>query len=823
MRHRFLLAFVCIVSFTSAFPQHKISGRVVNAETGDPLPYAKISIQDEPTSLTNIDGSFTVDLKESIAEATFSYVGYSPRTIELSAATEFIFIRLKPFTETLEAVLLNSEKENPANRIIRKAIANRDQNDPESALNSFSFRSYNKFLIDNENNRISLETDSTMLEVETIIQTGAAYFSEKISEYRFEKGKDLKEVVLGMKNAGFKKPVYELLSLSVNPFSLYKKDYNIFETEYAGPLSKKAFRNYKFKILDTTNTAQPAFVVYFEPKREQAVAGLEGILYLDTTSFAIQKTKAQLLGAIKLETDQEYEYFEGENLWFPKKQLTRIRPGSGGKDISVFGGVISTGRLQSGGDIISTVLSGNDTEPGLFLTSTTTNYEIQFNSEEKIENPSAQVEIASGAFNPGEEFWQNNRKQPFIFADENLEERVMDLVKEKNVERQIEIKNTITTGYYPVNFWDFDLGKFFKYNNYEGLRLGFGGKTNNRFSDKFNINGYAVYGFKDEVFKYGLGTEISLHKPSGTNLKLNYTSDIIEVGRFNYLQGVNEFSIVEPRFVNINFFYTDKTFSGGLIHRFTSRLNSELQISHSQISNILDYAYIHEGQHLSNYNLSQTTFSFLWWPFGKFLKTPTSDILIEKGYPKFTGQITQAFSGFMNGDFTFTKAGLKIEHEIKRLDRSRTEFILEGNFAIGDLPLTHAFHAFPNNGNQTEILKRFSVAGHTSFETMYYNEFFSDRQAMLHVKHQFRPIELNRFMKPEVVLISRHAVGTFKHPEDHANISFNTLDHVYSEAGLEVNNILAGFGLGTAYRYGGYNLPGFKQNFAFKFTFQLKI
>ncbi|WP_372919803.1 DUF5686 family protein [Salegentibacter sp.] len=822
MRHCLFLAFVCIVSFSNAVAQHQISGRVVNSATGEPLPYAKISIQDQPTSLTNIDGSFSINLKKSLTEATISYVGYSPRTIELSAATEFILIRLKPFTETLDAILLDSE-ENPANRIIRKAIANRVQNDPEKALNSFSFRSYNKFLIDNENNLLSLDTDSTMLEVETIIKTGAAYFSEKTSEYRFEKGKDLKEVVLGMKNTGFSKPVYEMLMLSVNPFSLYKKDYNIFETEYAGPLSKKAFKNYEYRILDTTSTERPAYMVYFKPKRKQAVAGLEGILYLDTTSYAIQKFKAQLLGAIKLETEQEYQYFEQENLWFPKEQNTRIRPGSGGKDISVFGGVISTGRLQGGGDIISTVLSGDDTEPGLFLTSTSTNYGIQLNWGEKIEDPSAQVEVLSEAFNPSEDFWKKNRQQAYTYGDEVLEKRVVDLVNEKNVERQIEIKNTITSGFYPVGFWDFDLGKFFKYNNYEGLRLGFGGKTNNRISDNFNLNGYAVYGFKDEVFKYGLGTKIALHQPSGTNLKLNYTSDIIEVGSFNYLQGINEFSIVEPRFVNISFFYTDKTFSGSLTHRFTSRLNSELQLSHSQIENIRDYAYIYEGQQLSDYKLSQATFSFLWRPFARFLKTPTSNILIEKGYPKFTGQISQAFSGLMNGDLSFTKAGLKIEHEIKRLDRSRTEFILEGNYATGDIPLTHAFHAFPNNGQQPDILGRFSVAGHTSFETMYYNEFFSDRQAMLHIKHQFRPMELNRFMKPEFVIISRHAIGSFKNPEDHANISFNTLDHVYSEAGLELNNILAGFGLGTAYRYGGYNLPGFKQNFAFKFTFQLQI
>ncbi|MGY5850755.1 DUF5686 family protein [Salegentibacter sp. F14] len=822
MRLCLILAIVCIVSFTSAIAQHTISGRVVNAATGEPLPYAKISVGDEPPGLTNIDGSFSITLRDTITEATFSYVGFSSRTIQLSAATEFIFIRLRPFTENLEAVFLNSE-ENPANSLIRKAISKRNQNDPEKALNSFSFRSYNKFLIDNENNQISLETDSTMAEVETIIQTGAAYFSEKVSQYHFEQGRGLKELVLGMKNAGFKKPVYEILTLSVNPFSLYKKDYTIFETQYAGPLSKKAFRNYDFKIIDTTTGARPAIVVHFKPKREHAVAGLEGILYLDSKSFAIQKAKAQLLGAIKLEIDQEYEYFEKENLWFPKKQVTRIRPGRGGKDISVFGGVISTGRLQGGGDIISTVIAGKDFESGLYLNSTSTNYEIQLNTKNNIKGISAQVEVAPEAFNPDKEFWQENRQQPFTYSDKNLEERVVELVKKKDVERRIGIKNTIGTGYFPVGFWDFDLGKFLKFNNYEGIRLGVGGKTNNRFSDKFNLNAYSVYGFKDEVLKYGVGTKIALFKPSGTNLKFNYSSDIIEVGSFNYLQGVNEFSVIEPRFVNISFFYTDKTISGSLTHRFTPSINSELQISQSNITNIREYAYIHNEQQLQDYKLSQATFSFLWRPFARFLSTPTKNILIEKGYPKFTGQLTQAFSGFMKGDFNFFKAGLKIEHEIRRLDKSRTEFILEGNYATGDLPLTHAFHAYPNNGNQSEILERFSVAGHTSFETMYYNEFFSDRQVMLHIKHQFRPIELNRFSKPEIVLISRHAIGTFKNPENHANISFKTLDQLYSEVGVEVNNILAGFGLGSAYRYGSYNLPGFKQNFAFKFTFQLKI
>ena len=202
--------------------------------------------------------------------------------------------------------------------MVKKAIARKTQNAPQERLISYHFKNYNKFLIDNENNGLELESDSTNFELSTVINSEASYFSEKVSQFYFSKKQGLKEEVLGLKNTGFKKPIYEILLLSVNPFSFYKKDLSIFETDYAGPLQKSAFKNYDFKILDTTTTSRPAYVIYFKPKKQRAVAGLEGILYLDKQSFAIQKAKAQLLGAVKLEIDQEYQYFPEEKLWFPK-------------------------------------------------------------------------------------------------------------------------------------------------------------------------------------------------------------------------------------------------------------------------------------------------------------------------------------------------------------------------------------------------------------------------------------------------------------------------------------------------------------------------
>ena len=57
----------------------------------------------------------------------------------------------------------------------------------------------------------------------------------------------------------------------------------------------------------------------------------------------------------------------------------------------------------------------------------------------------------------------------------------------------------------------------------------------------------------------------------------------------------------------------------------------------------------------------------------------------------------------------------------------------------------------------------------------------------------------------------------------HQGIEFNTLEKLYSESGFEINKLFFGFGLSFAYRYGGYHLPNFEDNIAFKFTFNISL
>ncbi|MGA9327164.1 MAG: DUF5686 family protein, partial [Salegentibacter sp.] len=649
---RNFLFLIFIIFSLPVLAQQQITGRVVNAETGQALAYATLQIDDQEPVLTHIDGSFELTVPQKTSELKVSYLGYASKKIPVSPAVDYLFIRLEATAAGLEEIVISSS-EKEAEEIIRKAQQRKSSNDPERALKSFQFKNYNKFVIDNSQAKLQVQNDSSSTSVESIINIAKAYLSEKVSEVKFDQNSGKKEDVLALKTAGFDKPVYEMLNLNANPFSLYKEDYKIFETDYAGPLSKDAFKNYQYEILDTTKNARPAYVIYFKPKRPQVVAGLEGLLYLDTLSYAIQKGKAELLGEIKLQVQHEYQYHQKEDLWFPKKQQTTISSGSGGQEVSVFGGSISLGAVQHKNGLISQLLGQPGLDPDLFLKSTSYTYDVVLNKPVEVEHPSAAIEITPGMGRGSGSFWKENRQEEFTNRDRATAAKVSEIIKEKNLRRKLEIRKALTTGHYPVGFFDFKLGYFFKFNNYEGIRLGAGGRTNEKFSKKFSLGGFAVYGTKDNVWKYNLNTSIHLDNATGTNLNLGYTRDIREVGSFNYLTGVQDFSILEPRFVNINFFYNRKAYEVGLQHRFGSKLKTELRLSRTAISQTKAYAYALHDRLYSEYTLAEAKLSFLWRPFSRFLRTPEENVLLERNYPEITGEINKSFSGVLNSDFDF--------------------------------------------------------------------------------------------------------------------------------------------------------------------------
>lgn len=810
---------LCIIFSTAGFGQQMVTGKIVSAETGEPLPFATIAYSSEKI-FTNINGNFQFELNPENSVIQISYAGHFPKEIAIDPSAKINMLRLSPKVSNIDLASQNKL----VNEIIKRAIKNKPLNDPELALKSYAYRSYNKLIIDKQSDLpgVVIEPISLVNNIETT--PSRSFLSEKVSNHFYKNPGFKKEVVTGLSTPGFEEPVYEVLRLNIEPPSVYGNDYPFFSTSYAGPLGKNALNNYIYKILDTVETeGRMAYLIYFKPKRDEKIPGWEGIFYLDLETLAVQKAKMQLYRAINIEVDYEYEFREVQNIWFPVKQQVVLKPGTGEKNITIFGGNISLGTVQRKKSILHSLLQADDLEKDLALTSTTTNFEITFNEFVNIEIFTAAIQVLKGANEKSLSFWETNRQENFTVQDDLTTKRVQNQLEAEDILRQIEILYAVKRGFYPYRFWNFDLSNFIKYNNYEGFRLGVGGETNEKFSRNYRLNGYFVYGIKDKAYKYGIGGGALLNGRTGTWFNLNYEQDIKEVGSYTYIKGVNEFSIFEPRFANISFYYAYNELKTSLEHRLTPRMDTQLLLSKSEISQLREYAFFNDGQVYRNYTITEATFGFLWRPFSKFISTPRSIFIYDQKYPVITGQVTQAFSGVLGGDFQFTKLGLKAEYQHNRQNGSITQVTVEGNYGLGELPLTHAFHAFPNNPNKPEILGRFSIAGKISFETMYFNEFFSDRQASIHIRHQLSPFKITRSINPELVFVTSHVIGDFNNKEVHQNIEFNTLENVYSESGLELNNIYSGFGLSTAYRYGAYHLPSFKENFSLKLTFQLSI
>lgn len=385
------------------------------------------------------------------------------------------------------------------------------------------------------------------------------------------------------------------------------------------------------------------------------------------------------------------------------------------------------------------------------------------------------------------------------------------------------IKGPLSTGYIPVGFFNIDLKTLFKYDNYTSFRIGIGGMTNDKLFEEYKFGGYVAYGFKDREVKYSLGGSARINEEKKAWISLYYTDDLKEIGSYDYLTNARVYSLFEPRGVNVIQFYKYRQWQANIASELTPKILSEFRIAHSKIENVESYYFINNGIPYNNYDLAEATLSFRISPKTNFFTNEDGTKEYFDGFPKISAQITQGIKDIAGSDFNYTKFALKFDYFIKRTDQSSTNILLEGSLATGDVPLTHLFHAYPNQPNKEKISQRFSVAGVQSFETMYFGEFFSDKLSTLQIKHSLRRFKLTEKWKPELVLITRHALGDMSNANRHFGIPFNTLDHVYNESGLELNKIFLGFGLSAGYRYGYYNLPNLEDNISFKFTFNLKL
>lgn len=827
-----LFCFLMLFCTLTTQAQLEING-IVNDSNNKPLPFATITTSGNNNTITDVDGKFILSSKVEITSFTVSYIGFKTETIIVSNDKKFYSVALSEKTDDLKEVIVSNE--NPALAILRKVIANKAGNNPQKKLKSFEYKTYNKLIVtanpDSIDGRIDssatyrdlkkkkINIDSSDYKFKEIINKQHLFQTEKVSQYQFGNNK-LKETILGTKMAGFKQPVYEIIAFNLQSISIYDTKYELFETKYNNPVANDALKDYNYKLLDTvTIKGRNAYMIYFKNKKNRKLSGLEGVLYIDQENYAIAKAVMRIKNVLDISGIHEFDYATAEKMWFPIRTTFKIVKGKNNDDIKILGGTI-----QFDGDAEEPFETRKKAASDFtYLLSESNNFDIHYNTTAPIKNPALYLEINEDAHKKPEAFWNQYREDSLDLKSQKTYLLLDSLSVKKRIENRLRFGRKIINGYFPAGPIDFDLKKLISYNNYEGFRLGLGGITNDHFSKKFRIEGYSAYGTKDGTVKYSLGAGIQLGKSTNTWLNGYYTDDVREIASTVFAVDKRVFKIYDPRPINISTFYHYVSWKANIQSRFIPKTEGVFELSRTYVEPKFDYIFNLDGKLYSSYIMTTAMVSVLWAPFSDFMQTPTGRMESDKRFPRFTFQCTQSVPNTLENDFLFTKIDFKAEYEQKYLNGQKTSLLLQGGLGIGDIPLTHLYNTGPNNLNKETITQRITFSGRNSFETMYFNEFFSSQYVLFQIKHGFDRITILKKVRPLLVLVTRMAWGNMKNPEQHVGPLYKTLDKGFFESGIELNKIYKGLGLGGFYRYGPNQLPISEDNIAVKISYVLDL
>ncbi len=800
---RKLLLLTLLLVSTVSMAQQNIYGKVISADNKEELAFVNITTNGSKYgTTTDIDGKFKIRTNIKVESLTFSFIGFKKKVVQITADTKYpLLVELEEDVEFLNDVVLTPGV-NPAHRIIKKTVKNRDINNPEK-LETFQYESYNKFLITGNTDSVpNIEnplngTDSANAEMKDFFNKQHLFIMESVTERKYKRPNNSFEKVLATRVSGLKDPMFTLLATQMQSFTFYNDFIQVLGRIYVNPITPGSTRKYIFDLRDTTfSGADTVYTIYYEPNPGANFDGLKGLLYINTSTFAIQNVTAEPAENVgfKIKIQQQYELIEGS--WFP----TQLNYDFRFDNISINNAkILGVGR---------TYLSNIQIEPEL----------------SRKEFSSIDLKIENDAGEKPEEFWNQYRKDS-LDQKERETYRVIDSVGDaENFDEKLSWLMALQTGKIGWKAIDIDLTKIFGYNQHEGFRLGLGLNTNYKFSEWVELGGYFAYGFRDYVWKHNTYGEVLLHRNTEFKIGLSYTSDILESGGINYMLEPNRgFLSTDIRDFNIRSYDEIRSIDAYIKWKPIPQLETKIFTQRNHRERLDRYLYANPDNPdigpSNNFNYGVTGIAFRFAPNDRYMETKYGRVLLSSDYPIITGQISKGIDGFVDGNFDFTKVDLKIDYSFTTVDFGVTSFSAMGGFIEGNLPYTNLYIGQANSGGDGDLFKRFTVGARTAFETMRMGEFLSDRYVSFIFRHSFKSLLYRKDkFRPELDIVSRATFGQLSNPEYHRAVSFKTPTKGYYESGIEINNLGYNTGVGFYYRYGPYGFDNFEDNFSIRIT-----
>jgi hypothetical protein len=741
------LTFVLLVSCSHVCAQsYKLSGSVEDAFSGQPL--SNVSVYNSSTKVavnTDNAGHFVLTVGKKIS-LTIQLVGYKKSIINFFASGDTsIVIQLNPKQNQLDSVVITSgsrqkysNKNNPAVALIRQVIEHK----PENRLDHFTTASYEKYAklsmyIDRfpkwmaekglfKKYQFLLQTkDTTLVPGKGLMPV---YIEESISQNYLRKNPAASNAIVKAEKKVDYGEFIDTRGLSLlfnrlfEDINIYDNNIVAFTKQFISPIADAGPVWYKYFIVDTiSENGRKSILLSFMPRNKTDML-FTGTMNISMDGrYAVQK--------IEFHTNKNINLGVVRN--FSVKQTFTLDT-FGNYHLS-FSDVLSDFGLYQ-------KLTGIVGERTVSISNFRTDISITEDSLKFNDDP-----LIRKLQNERDDYWQNHRPSPLSTSESLTYNNVDSLHNMKSYRRITDWMNAASSGY--KSFGKFQVGpltSFLDYNPVEGVKPRIGGRTTSKFSDKYFLEAYAGYGFKDKEVKHFARLSYALHNKSVYGYPKEFISisskyDTKIPGQAD--DAVNGNILFAVQSGNNNRYFYNRIYQMDYTRELDNHWSYGLSIKSKNQKPGGDLRFqkvTYDGGDSLQSSMQTTALLFWvrWAPHEQFYQNGgTNRIKIPNRFPVFTFTNETGVKGPLNGQYNYNLLQLSITKKFYMSVLGVSEAEFDAGYLMGQVPwpllIIHA-------GNQGYGIQS------GAFNMMNYMEFMSDHYVSLGVTHHFNGLFFNR-------------------------------------------------------------------------------
>ena len=844
MRFIASLLLVCLWALPAAAQRLVISGQVVEATNGEPVPFASVFIPNTSTGATaDADGKFKMAVSGTPDSIAASAMGFATQRRKLSAAAvQTVLFRLKTGGVALAEVVVSSRQpENPAFRILREVQKHKPQNE-RSALSAAEYDSYNRIETNLIDLPASLANRKVIKDIRALaVRQGAAaasdpdaplpIFASEVGSRVYQKNSPLRrrEDLLHkqMRGVGPREGsvLSQMLGSNFQNFDFYPNWQNVLGKDFISPIAEGGRGTYDYDLQDSVFVGKDwCYKIAVTPRRAHDLA-FKGTIWITAEGYALRRVDlvaspdANINFVNDLRVAQELTSpTDGPGLPIRTKLVLSVRPYD----------------KQAAMLVRFTTVSSNFVRNQLHTEAGFYDQPIVSSLMEPTETGSGSG-LLSGLPQGGAGGYFDAHRPDTLSLSERQTFAVLDSAKQlPSVRNVLDWVDLLVNGYKRVG--KFDLGPIstiYANNDFEGSRFRFGFRTTPLISRDWLTQAYVAYGTKDGRFKYGARTSFIAERRHWTVFTGEFRHDVEQAALLDndFLDNNNLFTAASRwgRFrqgLPVLRDLTSLSMQRDLFHGFTQTFTLRYQnlkplfpIKRAPNQNIPPGT---DEPTSNTLHLSELVVESRYAPDENLVQSENRRRSVGlKRWPVFSFRYTLGAIDWVQGDFGYHKFNLAITHSVSVGYLGRLSYRVEGNYIPTALPY---FILKTPLGNRTPFYNA------NAFNLMNYFEFVTDRSVSLRLDHHFEGLLLNAI--PGIRTLNWRLVGTTNvlygklsersRRENNYAPELGTISVPYVEVGYGVENIFKFIRVDFIHRLTYRDVPG-TNNFGVKVGAQFRL